>query len=865
MLSNNLKTIGYFVALSLVFGACSPKTSQKNPAVKSPSNETAKPAVNIAGKVKNCKKFEGLFNFYLDTTSGEAYFEVNKKQIGKEFIYFSYSENGVVQAGHNRGSYRDNEVFTLEKSYKRIEFIKQNTEFYFNPESPLSKSKDANISPAVLLSEEIIAQNGDSVFLINADKIFMTEKLSMIKPVIPQLPGMFNLRFSLGNLSKEKSKYQKINNYPLNTEIVVHYVFDNPAPLVGGGSEVTDPRAVSIIYQHSFLQVPDNDFKPRFDDPRVGYFTHRVNDMTSIDAAPYRDVIHRWHLKKKDATAALSEPVEPITWWIENTTPLELRETIMQAGLAWNQAFEKAGFKNAIKMEIQPDTASWDAGDIRYNVLRWTSSPNPPFGGYGPSFVNPRTGQILGADIMLEFTFLTNRLRQEKLFSKASLFLNDETADETANNPHHCVAGELMQHNNLLGLAHLKTSNASEFEVDAFLKSAVYYLVLHEMGHTMGLMHNMKASQLWMPNEIHDKAKTGALGLVGSVMDYPAINFAYDNTKQGDYYTTKPGPYDLWAIEFGYSESLPDEKAEQERLNKLLQRSTERELTFGNDADDMRSPGKGIDPRVMIFDISGDAITYSAERIKILNQVSLELMNKYKKEGSFYQEMVNAFMALTGEIGNCASVMSRYVGGVYVERSVAGQPGSKTAYTPVSLQDQKRALESINRLVFAPDAFKNLEYLYQHLQPQRRGFDFFSNSEDPKIIDRIGNIQNGVMAHLLHPNTLQRMHNSGIYGNKYSVNALFIDLEQGVFGEDKQTDINAYRRNLQAEYTKKLLSIANNNTPFNPYDNLSKAEAWHAVKRLEKMLKENLGRGNETSKAHRIYLLYMIESATKNN
>ena len=107
------------------------------------------------------------------------------------------------------------------------------------------------------------------------------------------------------------------------------------------------------------------------------------------------------------------------------------------------------------------------------------------------------------------------------------------------------------------------------------------------------------------------------------------------------------------------------------------------------------------------------------------------------------------------------------------------------------------------------------------------------------------------------------MHNSGIYGNKYTVNALFIDLEQGVFGEDKQTDINAYRRNLQAEYTKKLLSIANNNTPFNPYDNLSKAEAWHAVKRLEKMLKENLGRGNESSKAHRTYLLYMIESATK--
>ena len=114
---------------------------------------------------------------------------------------------------------------------------------------------------------------------------------------------------------------------------------------------------------------------------------------------------------KKDPQAAISDPVEPITWWLENTTPLEFRDMITAAALSWNIAFEKAGFSNAIVVKQQPDDAEWDAGDIRYNVLRWTSSPNPPFGGYGPSFTNPRTGQIIGADIMLEFSFLTNRLR----------------------------------------------------------------------------------------------------------------------------------------------------------------------------------------------------------------------------------------------------------------------------------------------------------------------------------------------------------------------------------------------------------------------------------------------------------------------
>jgi hypothetical protein len=129
-------------------------------------------------------------------------------------------------------------------------------------------------------------------------------------------------------------------------------------------------------------------------------------------------LIHRWDLRKKDPNAAVSEPVEPIVWWIENSTPHEWRETIKNAVLEWNKAFEKAGFKNAVQVKIQPDDADWDAGDIRYNVLRWTSSPNPPFGGYGPSFVNPRTGQILGSDIMLEFVYHTNRVVLNRLFGE---------------------------------------------------------------------------------------------------------------------------------------------------------------------------------------------------------------------------------------------------------------------------------------------------------------------------------------------------------------------------------------------------------------------------------------------------------------
>ena len=180
-------------------------------------------------------------------------------------------------------------------------------------------------------------------------------------------------------------------------------------------------RHRSLAARKDDLKRIEEMVKARADDFRVGYFGQRVTNLTDTSVTPYDDVINRWRLEKQDPEAAISDPVEPITWWIENTTPVELRDTIRDAALTWNQAFEAAGISNAIEVKVQPDDADWDAGDIRYNVLRWTSSPTPPFGGYGPSFTNPRTGEIIGADIMLEYVFLTNRIRYSELFDVAGL------------------------------------------------------------------------------------------------------------------------------------------------------------------------------------------------------------------------------------------------------------------------------------------------------------------------------------------------------------------------------------------------------------------------------------------------------------
>jgi len=401
------------ISISLLFGACAGSKTKKKPAAAASTTSAAAKTATIKDKVKSSKKLSGLFPLYQDTATGSVLMLLKKEQLEKDYIYFSYTVDGVVAAGHFRGSFRDNKVFTIKRHFDKIEFVVLNTNFYFDPNNPVSKAAKANISDAILSSQKIIAEDAKTgEILIDASAIFLSESLQQIKP--SARPG--SMGFQLGALSKDKTKFVSLRNYEKNTDLIVEYVYDNTNPLGGGGKEVTDARSVSIVVQHTLIEAPNNGFVPRADDPRIGYFSEQVEDMTSTNAVAYKDLIHRWHLVKKDPNAAISEPVEPIVWWIENTTPHEFRATIKEAGEKWNIAFEKAGFRNAVVVKEQPDTADWDAGDIRYNVLRWTSSPQPPFGGYGPSFVDPRTGQILGADIMLEYIFVTNRLRQEKLF-----------------------------------------------------------------------------------------------------------------------------------------------------------------------------------------------------------------------------------------------------------------------------------------------------------------------------------------------------------------------------------------------------------------------------------------------------------------
>jgi hypothetical protein len=817
------------------------------------SAKMKKPAPGISDKIKSSKKSDGLFTIFQDTATGTVQLYIKKNQLGKEYIYQSFSLSGPTSLYLNQSMHRANFAFKVQKSFDKLEFSRINKSFYYDPSNPVSKSKAADKPEAVFLVEKISGEDGDG-YLVNADALFISEKLDPVKPVT--MPSLFSMpTFNLGSLNPLKSKYQAIKSFPTNTDVVVDLAYDNPMAVVSGGADITDARYVRVRIQHSFIEKPNNNFQSRRDDPRVGYFTQQVTDQTSISPVPYRDNINRWHLVKKDPTAALSEPVEPIVFWVENTTPYEYRQTIVDAGLKWNQAFEKAGFKNAVQMRIMPDDADWDPADIRYNVIRWVSSANPPYGAIGPSFVNPETGQILGADITVEwFSGSATPIFDELANSKPSTSLHFPGME--MNHYEACAMASELKGQFLTGMTTLEATGADTKEIGEMHKQFLTYLIMHEMGHTLGLNHNMKSSQLWSPAEIHNKELTRQYGLIGSVMDYPAINISLDRTKQGDYYTTLAGPYDLWAIEYGYT---PFTSGEEEALKKILARSNDPKLAFGNDGDDMRAPGKAMDPRVNVNDLTSDAIGYAEERFKLVNGLMSKIVSKYSKPGQSYAELRARYGTLQSQRFSMMSAVSRYVGGVYVERSYPDQKPAVKPFTPVPLKEQKRAIEVLNKYVFAPGAFDADAQVFAYLQPQRRGFNQNPGGDDFRITGMIlSNQVNGSLAHILHPTTLQRITNSRLYGNQYSVADVMVDLTGGIFAADLKTNVNVYRQYLQTAFVKQLASIMDPKMSF--YDDVSKAAALNTLKKIKTQLATAVSL-NEETKAHRASLVFLINNA----
>ncbi|TFH64540.1 MAG: DUF5117 domain-containing protein, partial [Candidatus Zixiibacteriota bacterium] len=372
--------------------------------------------------IKGFDKIPGLFDFYMNKKDLQVYMAIKPDQFGKEYLcnVTRTAGDGTFAEGGLQGDYF---LFTLKQVGKRVQFIQTNVNLRADSSAELSKSLERSISRAIFGST-IVASTADTsgAILIDPSSILVSDVDNINYFVGSE--GKTGFRFD-----RENSNFGAIKSFPQNSEIdvVLHYKSDKP----NSGMTLASPYSLFMTYHYSLSTLPEGNYRPRLADDRIGMFQTIYQDYTNLDTeTPYVRYVNRWNLEKKDSTAALSEPKEPVVYWLENTTPEEYRDDIREGVLSWNKAFEAAGFKNAIVVKQMPDTADWDPADVRFNVIRWIVWPTQRYGAIGPSRKDPYSGQIYDADVMI----VANTIRN--IFAYADNFIEPTSkANGTGRSP----------------------------------------------------------------------------------------------------------------------------------------------------------------------------------------------------------------------------------------------------------------------------------------------------------------------------------------------------------------------------------------------------------------------------------------------
>ena len=746
------------------------------------------------------KLIEGYLKIYSDEDA-EAYFlKLDEEDIDKQFLYFAYIMNAPQGSLLTGGLPSDGKVLEFRNFKKdNIGLYQINTSYMNGDDNNIGTSTITNITEAFIENFKPVARTENSV-LISVNNFLMSEKIESLSYVPQEYREYVSVNY--GRPDPSKTLIDKVFNNKTNTAVEVTFAYTNKSPNSDAYSvaAVTDPRYLSVTGRHIFIKMPDEGYEPRINDHRIGYFVNKSTDLTSYENYPNFALINKWRLVKKDPSAPLSEPVEPIVYWVENTTPEEIVPAVVAGIENWNIAFEEAGFKNAIVAKIQPKDATWDAADYDYNVVRWSSEPDGRLLGIGPSVSNPLTGEIISADIV-------NKLLAVKLghnYRKLYGYTED-------NDP-------LMQY--------------------------ITNLTLHEVGHTLGLRHNFRGSQLYSPTEIHNKDITGNT-IMSSVMDYDPINVAPEGVEQGIFFSTVPGVYDKWAIKFGYTPNLSSEDRKE-----LLLESVKRELTFGTDDEAMSYPGNNIDPRTKRYDMSSDPIAYAADITKIIDKKINELPNIYSDEETF-NNYTDAFYRFFRTKGRFLETVAQQIGGVYINK-IASSQKEYTSLEAVPYEKQKQAMSLLAEKVFANGAMNYDQKILSNLIYERDTKDSLSedgNNNDPDFHALVLSSQKNILRNILHPNVMKRLINSSLYGNEYMPSEVLEDLNSAIFISGEEPD--TFKMSLQSSYVDLLLSGFKDG----PYDEVSKGEIFNA---LQDIL--DFTRKNKFKSSHYSFLYFKVNS-----
>jgi hypothetical protein len=624
----------------------------------------------VEEKTAAFKKQEGFINFYWDDAGGKIWLEINT--LDSELLYQTSLPGGLGSndIGLDRGLLGDTKIIRFSKTGRKILMLQPNYAYRAVTNAANEKRAVAeSFAQSTLWGFTVEAESNGS-YLVDATDFFLRDAMRVANRIRMAQQGSYSLDKTRSAIYLSSTK-----NFPLNTEIEAAITLTNSDGTIGGyvQSVTPSPEAITVRMHHSFVQLPDNNYKPRVFDTRSGYISTSYFDYSTPVAEPVeKKFIIRHRLEKKDPNAAISEAVKPIVYYLDNGTPEPIRSALLNGANWWNEAFEAAGFKNAFTVKILPDSVN--PMDIRYNVINWVHRSTRGWS-YGAAVIDPRTGEIIKGQVSLG----SLRVRQDYLIAQGLLAPFGNGTGEN----------DLPQDDKMLQMS----------------LERLRQLAAHEVGHTLGLVHNYAASS-------SNRA---------SVMDYPhplvQINASGD-IDLSHAYTGKIGDWDKAAINWGYRQFAPgtDEAA---ALNNIINDAVKNNLPFITDRD-ARSPG-GLHPNAHLWDNGSNAVAELKNVMTIRTKALAQFGRKNIRSGRPMAMLEDVLVPVYFYHRYQLEAVTKIVGGRYYTYALKGDGQAATRPVP-----RAEGLSALNALVdcIDPQVLLLPDTIARLIPPRPSGYDF---------------------------------------------------------------------------------------------------------------------------------------------
>ncbi len=728
----------------------SKENNTEETATKSQKSKTPKYADFVTKKTTTD---EGLFKVH--NTDNKFMYEIPKNYFGKEMLLVTRIKDipaGLGGGYVNAGSKINTQVVVWEEFQNKILLKVKSYNAVANDSLPIYKSVKANNLEPILFAFDIATQNQDSTAVLVDVTKFFTSDIQAISP----LPDSYRKRYKVKRLDASRSFINSIKSYPENIEVVQDFTFDAAEPPSNSST-----NTITIRVNQSMIVLPEDKMMPRVYDERVGYFSIKNVDYSSEALkADEKRYIRRWRLEPKDINAynrgELVEPIKPIVYYLDPGTPDKLKKYIKQGVDDWAKVFETAGFKNAIMAKYPPteeEDPEFSMEDVRYSSIRYVASTTR--NATGPSVSDPRTGEILESDIIWYHNHLRsyrNRYLLETGAANPSARTLDTPAEEI---------GEMMR-----------------------------MVISHEVGHALGLPHNMAASYAYPVDSLRSGKFTQKMGIAATIMDYARYNYIAQPGDENIRFIRQLGPYDHYAINWGYRK-IPLAKTPEQEVKTLDKWIEEK-------ADDpiYRFGGARFDPSAQTEGIGNDQVKASTYGMKNLKIVAENLPSWTSDQTNNYEDLSELYGELLGVWSRYVGHVSGNIGGVYEFNKKPVQNGM--VYEAVSKKKQKEAMVWLHK-----NAFETQDWL---INPE-----ILANINENGYTERILSLQNRQLYTLLNSNKLEMMIDAEVIdANNYTALDMIRDLRTGIFSETNYTkNVDVFRRNLQKSMINRMGILLN--------------------------------------------------------